>query len=121
MKWIRGIIVMAVAGMAMVSAVAVKTGAADEPRRIEIVASKFSYSPSEITLKKGEPVVLVLRTTDVTHGLKIEALGVKSEIKKGPDTEIPVTPMQVGHFVGKCAHFCGKGHGSMTLQINVVE
>jgi cytochrome c oxidase subunit 2 len=119
MKLLRGIILMAIAGVAMASAVTV--GSASEPRRIEIVASKFSYSPSEITLKKGEPVVLVLRTTDVTHGLKIEALGVKSEIKKGSDTEIPVTPMQVGHFVGKCAHFCGKGHGSMTLQVNVVE
>jgi cytochrome c oxidase subunit II len=119
MKLLRGIILMAIAGVAMASAVTV--GSASEPRRIEIVASKFSYSPSEITLKKGEPVVLVLRTTDVTHGLKIEALGVKSEIKKGSDTEIAVTPMQVGHFVGKCAHFCGKGHGSMTLQVNVVE
>jgi cytochrome c oxidase subunit 2 len=83
MKFLRGIILMAIAAMAMASAVAVRSGAADEPRRIEIVASKFSYSPSEITLKKGEPVVLVLRTTDVTHGLKIEALGVKSEISKG--------------------------------------
>jgi cytochrome c oxidase subunit 2 len=119
MKLLRGIILMAIAAMAMASAVTV--GSASEPRRIEIVASKFSYSPSEIILKKGEPVVLVLRTTDVTHGLKIEALGVKSEIKKGSDTEIAVTPMQVGHFVGKCAHFCGKGHGSMTLQVNVVE
>jgi hypothetical protein len=26
-----------------------------------------------------------------------------------------------GYIVGECAHFCGKGHGSMTLQIDVVE
>jgi cytochrome c oxidase subunit II len=119
MTLLRGIILMATVAMAVASAVA--AGSASEPRRIEIVANKFSYSPNEISLKKGEPVVLVLRTTDVTHGLKIEALGVKSEISKGKDTEIVVTPMQVGHFVGKCAHFCGKGHGSMTLQVNVVE
>ena len=62
MKYLRGIILAAVAALAMVSAVAVKTGSADEPRRIEIVASKFSYAPSEITLKKGETVVLVLST-----------------------------------------------------------
>jgi cytochrome c oxidase subunit 2 len=121
MKYIRGIILATVVAMAIVSAVAVKTGSAEEPRRIEIVASKFSYAPSEITLKKGETVVLVLSTTDVTHGLKIDALGVKSDIAKGRNTEIVVTPKQAGHFVGKCAHFCGKGHGSMTLQINVVE
>jgi cytochrome c oxidase subunit II len=119
MKFLRGIILIGIAAMTIASTVAV--GSADEPRRIQIVASKFSYSPSQITLKKGEPVVLVLRTSDVTHGLKIDALGVKSEISKGRDTEIAVTPMQVGHFVGKCAHFCGKGHGSMTLQVDVVN
>jgi cytochrome c oxidase subunit 2 len=121
MKSIRAFILLTIATLG-VSAIAVRAGGAlDEPKRIEITASKFSYSPSEITLKKGQPVVLVLRTTDVTHGLKIEALGVKSEISKGKDTEIPVTPTQVGQFVGKCAHFCGKGHGSMALQVNVVE
>ncbi len=91
------------------------------PRRIEIVASRFSYEPKEVTLKKGQPVVLVLRSTDVTHGLKIEEMNVKSEIKKGQATEIAITPPAVGHFVGKCAHFCGKGHGSMTLEIDVTE
>jgi cytochrome c oxidase subunit 2 len=96
-------------------------GLPEPPRRIEIVASRFSYTPNEIILKKGEPVVLVFRSTDVTHGLKLEEMNIKSEIKKGKDTEIMLTPAEVGHFVGKCAHFCGKGHGSMTLQINVVE
>jgi cytochrome c oxidase subunit II len=96
-------------------------GLPEPPRRIEIVASKFSYNPNEITLKKGEPVVLVFRSTDVTHGLKLVEMNIKSEIKKDKDTEIMLTPSEVGHFVGKCAHFCGKGHGTMTLQINVVE
>jgi cytochrome c oxidase subunit II len=96
-------------------------GLPEPPRRIEIVASRFSYTPNEISLKKGEPVVLVFRSTDVTHGLKLEEMNIKSEIKKGKDTEIMLTPAEVGHFVGKCAHFCGKGHGSMTLQVDVVE
>ena len=94
----------------------------EAPRRIEITASKFSYSPNRITLKKGEPVVLVLHSTDVTHGLKIPDLSVNTtEIKKGKDSEIPLTPEKTGHFTGKCAHFCGSGHGSMILQIDVVD
>ncbi len=90
-------------------------------RRIEITARKYSYTPNQITLKKGEPVVLVFHTVDVTHGFKLPEMNVKSDIKKGKDTEVAFTPTEVGHFVGKCAHFCGKGHGSMTLDINVVE
>ena len=94
----------------------------ETPRRIEISASKFAYSPNEITLKKGEPVVLVLRSTDVTHGLTVPDLGINTtEIKKGKDSEIPLTPEKTGHFAGQCAHFCGAGHGSMTFQVEVTE
>jgi cytochrome c oxidase subunit II len=91
------------------------------PRRIKITASRFSYSPSEITLKKGEPVVLVFHSTDVTHGFNLPEMNVRADIKKGKDTEVNLTPSQQGHFVGRCAHFCGNGHGSMALQINVIE
>ena len=96
-------------------------GRAGSPRRIEITAKRFTYDPDTITLKRGEPVVLVLHSIDVTHGLKVEDFNIKSDdIKKGKETEIQFTPQQTGHFTGKCAHFCGKGHGSMKLQIDVV-
>ena len=91
------------------------------PEKIEIVASRFSYSPPEITLKRGEPVTLVFHSSDVTHGLTIPELGITAEIRKDKETEITVTPSQTGEFTGKCAYFCGKGHGSMTLLINVVD
>lgn len=91
------------------------------PRRIEITASRFSYSPSEITLKQGEAVVLALTSTDVTHGLVVKDLGVKTELKKNQTEEVTFTPDKAGTFQGKCSHFCGKGHGSMILTINVVE
>lgn len=98
------------------------TGHSQSPKRIEIIAKRFTYDPDTITLKQGEPVVLVLRSIDVQHGLKIEAFNIRSnDIKKGKDTEVRFTPGQTGHFEGKCAHFCGKGHGTMTLQIDVVN
>ena len=98
------------------------SGPAETPRRVKIDASRFTYNPNEITLKKGEPVVLVLHSTDVTHGLKIAELNIEmEEIKRDKDSEIHLTPEVVGQFVGKCAHFCGKGHRSMMLRINVVE
>ena len=94
---------------------------ADGPGRIDIVASRFSYTPPEVTLKRGQPVTLVFHSADVTHGLKIPELGIATEIRKGQDAEITMTPSQTGQFTGKCAHFCGKGHGSMTFLIHVVD
>jgi cytochrome c oxidase subunit 2 len=91
------------------------------PRTISITAQRFSFAPNEITVKKGQEVTLVIQTKDVSHGLLIEDLGVRTDIKKGKTTEVKFTPETVGTFEGKCAHFCGSGHGSMTMTVHVTE
>jgi cytochrome c oxidase subunit 2 len=95
--------------------------APDAPRRIDVTVKKFAYTPSEITLKKGEPVVLVLATQDVTHGLKFKELNLNTKIEKGKPSELAFTPDKAGDFVGHCSVFCGSGHGSMTLTLHVTE
>jgi cytochrome c oxidase subunit 2 len=91
------------------------------PRRIEISAKRFEYAPGEITLKKGEPVVLVLTTSDVSHGLKFKELNLNTKFEKGKPGEMAFTPEKVGDFVGHCSVFCGSGHGSMTFTLHVTE
>jgi cytochrome c oxidase subunit 2 len=91
------------------------------PRRIEIVAKRFSFQPSEVTLKKGVPVVLVFSSQDVTHGIKVTELNLEAEIKKDTTKELAFTPTEAGDYVGHCSHFCGEGHGSMTLALHVTE
>jgi cytochrome c oxidase subunit 2 len=97
------------------------TSAASAPRRIEVVVKRFSYTPAEITLKKGDPVVLALSSEDVTHGVKFPELNLQTEIRKGVTSELSFTPMRTGDFVGHCSHFCGSGHGSMILTLHVTE
>ncbi len=97
------------------------TGHAEASKTVTITASRFTFEPNEITVKKGEEVTLVLQSKDVTHGLLIEEFGVRTDVKKGQPTEVKFTPGTAGTFEGKCAHFCGKGHGSMTLTVHVVE
>jgi cytochrome c oxidase subunit 2 len=92
-----------------------------EARRIDINAKRFQYTPHEITLKKGEPVVLVFHSQDVAHGFKLAEFSLKADIPKNGTTEVSFTPDKTGDFVGHCAHFCGSGHGEMTLTIHVVE
>jgi cytochrome c oxidase subunit 2 len=91
------------------------------PQRIEIVAKRFSFTPGEITLKKGVPVVLALTSADVAHGLKFKELNVVVNAKKGQTNEVTFTPDKTGTFVGQCSVFCGSGHGSMKLTLHVTE
>jgi cytochrome c oxidase subunit 2 len=95
--------------------------APDSPRRIDVSVKRFAYTPAEITLKKGEPVVLVLTTEDVAHGLKFKELNLSSKFEKGKPSELAFTPDKTGDFVGHCSVFCGSGHGSMTLTLHVTE
>jgi cytochrome c oxidase subunit II len=97
------------------------TRAQETPKRVEVVAHRFEFEPSEITLKKGEPVVLVLTSKDTTHGLKLDAFQKVVEAKKGQSSQVEFTPTETGTFVAQCAVFCGAGHGSMKLTIHVTE
>ena len=95
--------------------------AQEAPRQIEITAKRFEYAPAEITLKKGQPVVLVLKSEDVAHGLRFRDLNLNVEVKKGGSAELKFTPDKTGDFVGHCSVFCGSGHGSMTMTLHVVD
>jgi cytochrome c oxidase subunit 2 len=94
---------------------------ADAPMRVvEITAKRFQFSPSEVTLKRGETVKLVLRSEDVVHGFFSRPLGIDTELHPGSPTEIVVTPSTAGTFATICHHFCGAGHGNMKMTF-VVE
>lgn len=119
MKWNLTIGAIAAGALALT---ATRVGGEAKPvQHIEISASRFSFEPHEITVKKGEPVTLTVRSTDVTHGLVVEELGIRTEVKKGETENLTITPEAAGTFEGQCAHFCGKGHGSMKLTFHVVQ
>lgn len=91
------------------------------PRRIEVTASQFSFAPGEITLKKGQPVVLVLKSQDVAHGLRVRELNLALKVSEHGTAQAEITPQKTGDFTGHCYVFCGRGHGSMVLTFHVVN
>jgi cytochrome c oxidase subunit II len=95
--------------------------AAVEPTVIEISAKKFAFSPSAITLKKGEPVILRLTSADRVHGFMSRPLKIDTDIAAGKTTDVAVTPDIAGNFTVICDHYCGTGHGNMKMKVAVVE
>lgn len=118
MKVLQGLVLLVVATIGLGASSPAHNG---DPRQIEVLAKRFSFEPAEITVQKGAPITLHLKSADVAHGLVIEELGLRTEIRKGKDSVVTFTPEKTGTFTGKCAHFCGAGHGSMTLTVHVVE
>ena len=92
-----------------------------EPRTIELTAHRFTYEADEITLKVGQPVLLVVKSEDVPHGLRIRELGVDLKIPAHGAAKAQFTPKQAGEFIGHCFVFCGNGHGTMALTVHVVD
>ena len=95
---------------------------AQEVKTITIHAKKYQFMPSEITVKKGQTVKLILISDDVAHGLAVKGLGIRADIPKGKKpVEVTVTPEKTGDFKGECSKFCGMGHGSMHFMVHVVD
>jgi cytochrome c oxidase subunit 2 len=108
------------AALAAAAILAAPLRASADPRVVEITAKRFEFTPNEVRLKQGEPVVLRLRSQDVTHGFYMKQLGIDTEIQPGKTTDVPLTPASAGRFTTICDHFCGAGHGNMKMTI-VVE
>jgi len=74
-----------------------------------------NWYPRTITVKRGQPVRLLIRNIDtVTHGFALPdfAVGAK-EIKAGHVETITFTPDKVGQFPFFCTVWCSPRHEEM--------
>ena len=89
------------------------------PMRLEITAQRFFFTPNEITVKKGQPVILIFKSLDVGHGLSVPGLHIDLKVKPLGTAELQFTPEKAGDFRGHCSMYCGPGHGKMLFTIHV--
>jgi cytochrome c oxidase subunit 2 len=80
---------------------------------MKMTAKKYEFDPSQIRVKKGEHVKLLITAVDHDHGFKIAALHIDRKLKKGETATIEFTPDQAGTFPFECSKFCGLGHKNM--------
>ena len=97
--------------------------AGDQPDQvIRITAKKFEYSPNEIRIKKGVPVVLEFTSLDRMHGFTVPDLGgVRATIEPGKATRVTIVAPKAGTYEFHCDIFCGDGHEGMTGKIIVED
>lgn len=88
--------------------------ASPPPRReVDVTAQRFRFTPSDIRLRAGEPVVLAVRSLDFVHGLSIPDLGLRMDLVPGKVTRIDIPALPAGTVDFLCDNFCGDGHEDM--------
>jgi cytochrome c oxidase subunit 2 len=109
----------ALAGTALCAALGAGLAARASERVVRVSARKFVFTPSEIALDKGEPVVIELTTEDVFMGFSVPELKVRSDIVPGKAMRLALTPDRAGTFTFLCDVFCGDGHETMAGKLIV--
>jgi len=117
--WFISIPILAVAAFITLSAAYGIDTNLNKERTIKIVAQRFSFSPNEIMLKKGESVRLEFTSLDFVHGFNVPDLNIRADLPPGKVTIINLTPQKTGTYDFICDNFCGAGHEDMGGRIIV--
>ena len=88
-------------------------------RTIRVEASQFSYSPSTISVNRGDTVTIELISADVVHGVYIDGYGVSVAADPGQSKTLTFTANQPGSFRFRCNVTCGAMHPFMIGKLNV--
>jgi cytochrome c oxidase subunit II len=81
---------------------------------VQVVARKFTFEPAVIQVTAGEPVLLVIRSSDTVHGFAIRDLKIDVQVPRGGEgVTVAFTAPPVGRYEISCDEFCGSGHGQM--------
>ena len=104
---------LAIVAGALASSVALLAVGQRAPRRIVLTAARFEFTPAEISIQRGVPLTLVLRSLDFAHGFSLPDFGLRRDFVPSKDTELTFTPDKAGRFQFACDNFCGEGHDDM--------
>lgn len=89
---------------------------------VDIIAERFSFTPSEVKTRTGTTLTIRLTSDDTAHGFRIIGTNVNVEIPKRSrgTTSVTFTPEKAGRYTFECSQLCGAGHSFMRGEI-VVE
>jgi heme/copper-type cytochrome/quinol oxidase subunit 2 len=118
---VAALIAIVLAGVSL-SAPPVAAQATPAKKVVHIVAERFAFAPSHITVEPGTVVEIRLTSEDTAHGFRMAGPnGVDVTIPKRGRGEIvvPFEATQPGDYVFECSRMCGAGHSFMRGRIRV--
>jgi heme/copper-type cytochrome/quinol oxidase subunit 2 len=104
------------------AAVAFAPGPAAEPpveRTLRLEARSYEYTPSRLTVNRGDVVTLELVAYDVVHGVHIEDYDVDLRADPGQTARTTFVADRAGTFSLRCSVTCGPLHPFMIGRLQV--
>lgn len=84
-----------------------------EVRYEDATPSRILTTANEIHIPAGEPVRLLLSSTDVIHSFWVPSLSGKLDLIPGRMNVLDIKADKPGVYRGQCAEFCGAQHANM--------
>jgi cytochrome c oxidase subunit 2 len=88
--------------------------AAQATEVVEIVAERYTFTPSEIRVRAGTRLEIRLRSEDTAHGFRLVGTDIDLELpKRGRGEATVMFEPQPGRYTFECSRLCGAGHEFM--------
>lgn len=87
-------------------------------KEISMTAQTWEFTPSTITVNKGDRVKLMIKSLDTKHGFALPDFNVQQDLNPG-DNAVEFTADKAGTFDFRCFNFCGSGHSGMAGKLIV--
>ena len=84
-----------------------------EVKEFTMQAKRFEFTPSKITVNKGDKVRITVTSVDVTHGFSLPDFGINKKLEPDAPVIIDFVADKKGTFEFKCNVPCGSGHKTM--------
>jgi len=92
---------------------------APQERTFRVDARQFAYSPSELSVNRGDKVNIELVSTDVVHGLYVDGYDISIEADPGQTKTLSFIANKPGSFRFRCNVTCGAMHPFMIGKLTV--
>jgi cytochrome c oxidase subunit II len=109
----RRIIFFAIVLVAISFVLRASPSQANPPHEVQVVAKRFAFEPTVIQVTAGEPVRLVIRSSDRVHAFAIRDLKIDVQIPRSGNVVVEFTAPREGRYEIVCSEFCGSGHGQI--------
>lgn len=102
---------------------AAPSGSTQDRKVVRVTAERFTFTPSQIKVKRGTVIEFRLKSDDTNHGFRIVGSDANVIIPKRGRGEATLvfradTP---GKYTFECSKMCGAGHSFMRGLITVEE